>query len=307
MGAWCAEEPNRERTGFLIMPKRPYEWRGDSHGCYKFNNADLALGPDTTAHFEVNFFFTGPATEWIGPVPAFWEQPAAARYGHPGSIPDITRREQPHFHSQGAQLTPPISRDDDTQRQDAPRDQDVPMPDAPAVHDIATPRRQIGRRCRKWCISTQPASDKRKCAACCMCGQQFSHGEARLQQWCNRNTYGSYVHAHCVNGGLGHDHELRPKQAGDQEAVDAVARQRETIIRTAADTEVLLPYAQDPDQPSTALQRFKFALQQAQHAILRAIMHHNPSSLTSEPAWKALVQPAPLGKACCQCVGEHTA
>ena len=35
--------------------------------------------------------------------------------------------------------------------------------------------------------------------------------------------------------------------------------------------------------------RFKFAQQQAQHVILRAIMHHNPSSLASEPAWKALV------------------
>ena len=38
---------NRECTGFLIMPKRPYELRVDSHGCYKFNNADLALGPVT--------------------------------------------------------------------------------------------------------------------------------------------------------------------------------------------------------------------------------------------------------------------
>ena len=36
------------------------------------------------------------------------------------------------------------------------------------------------------------------------------------------------------------------------------------------------------------LPRIKFALQQAQHAILRAIMHHNPSSLTSKPAWKVL-------------------
>ena len=35
--------------------------------------------------------------------------------------------------------------------------------------------------------------------------------------------------------------------------------------------------------------RFKFALQQAQHAILRAIMHNNPSSLASGPAWRALV------------------
>ena len=55
-----------------------------------------------------------------------------------------------------------------------------------------------------------------------------------------------------MNGGLGRDHELHPKQALDQEAVDTVSRLRETIIRTAADTEVLLPFAQDPDQASTA-------------------------------------------------------
>ena len=43
-----------ECTGFLNMPKRPHEWRVDSHGCYKFNNADLAFGPrDSWAHFPV--------------------------------------------------------------------------------------------------------------------------------------------------------------------------------------------------------------------------------------------------------------
>ena len=39
-------------------------------------------------------------------------------------------------------------------------------------------------------------------------------------------------------------------------------------------------------QPPT---RFRFVLQQAQHAILRAIIHNNPISLASESAWKALV------------------
>ena len=39
-------------------------------------------------------------------------------------------------------------------------------------------------------------------------------------------------------------------------------------------------------QPPT---RFKFALQQAQHAILPAIIHNNPSSLAAGSAWKALV------------------
>ena len=36
-------------------------------------------------------------------------------------------------------------------------------------------------------------------------------------------------------------------------------------------------------QPPT---RFRFVLQQAQHAILRAIIHHGPSTPNSEPAWK---------------------
>ena len=65
-GLGALEDSNRERTGFLIMPKRPYEWRVDAHGLYKVNNADLALGPrDTTAHFTVFLHlhttnFTGP-------------------------------------------------------------------------------------------------------------------------------------------------------------------------------------------------------------------------------------------------------
>ena len=101
-----------------------------------------------------------------------------------------------------AQLTHLIRRDDQAQGQGATSNQDALMPDASVVHDIATPRRTIGGRCRKWCISTQPASGKRKCAACCMCGTRFTHGEARLQQWCNRETNHHYVHAHCVNGVL---------------------------------------------------------------------------------------------------------
>ena len=235
-----------------------------------------------------------------------------------------------------AQLTHLISRDDQAQGHGAASNQDTLMPDAFMVHDIATPRRTIGGRCRKWCISTQPASGKRNCAACCMCGTRFTHGEARLQQWGDRETNHHHVHAHCVNGGLGHDHELHPKLAADQEAVDAVTRQRNSITRIAADTEVLLSYVQDSDQASTAAPpdderdlfgreealrmdeeikdfqwfehvtwdsikdlrgttyvqpptRFKFAMQQAQHAILRAIIHNNPTSLASESAWKALV------------------
>ena len=43
-GLGALGEQRRECTGFLIMPKRPYEWRVDSHGCYKFDNAALGFG-----------------------------------------------------------------------------------------------------------------------------------------------------------------------------------------------------------------------------------------------------------------------
>ena len=53
-GLGALDEQHRECTGFLIMPKRPYEWRVDSHGCYKFDNAALGLGPrDQSAHLPM--------------------------------------------------------------------------------------------------------------------------------------------------------------------------------------------------------------------------------------------------------------
>ena len=53
-GLGALEQSNRESTGFLLVPKRPYEWRVDSHGCYKYDNAALGFGPrDQTAHLPV--------------------------------------------------------------------------------------------------------------------------------------------------------------------------------------------------------------------------------------------------------------
>ena len=53
-GIGALEELYRVCTGFLIMPKRPYEWRVHSHGCYKFDNAALGFGPrDQHAHLPV--------------------------------------------------------------------------------------------------------------------------------------------------------------------------------------------------------------------------------------------------------------
>ena len=53
-GLGALEEQYRECTGFLIMPGRPYEWRVDSHGCFKFDSAALGFGPrDQSAHLPV--------------------------------------------------------------------------------------------------------------------------------------------------------------------------------------------------------------------------------------------------------------
>ena len=87
-------------------------------------------------------------------------------------------------------------------------------------------------------VGGQHTADKRKCAACCTCGQQFSHGEARLQQWSNRHPQRAYVHAQCVNGSVAHDQELHPKQPTDPDAVEAVARQRDCVTHAAADSDM---------------------------------------------------------------------
>ena len=42
----------RECAGFIIMLRHPRTWRVQSHGCYKFDNADVGLEPrDLTARY----------------------------------------------------------------------------------------------------------------------------------------------------------------------------------------------------------------------------------------------------------------
>ena len=55
-GLGALEEQYSECTGFLIMPKRPYEWCVDSHGRYKFDNS--ALG--TIRHHSQGTILTLP-------------------------------------------------------------------------------------------------------------------------------------------------------------------------------------------------------------------------------------------------------
>ena len=71
-GLGALDEQHRECTGFLIMPKRPYEWRVDSHGCYKFDNAALGLGPrDQSAHLPV---FSPPSQHQSSRTQQYHEQ-----------------------------------------------------------------------------------------------------------------------------------------------------------------------------------------------------------------------------------------
>ena len=109
-----------------------------------------------------------------------------------------------------AQLTHPISRADDVDMTLAPA---TPRPDTHDTVTVTATRRSIGGRCRKWLVSTQTPSqsNKRKCAACTRCTQQFAPSEPKLQQWANRDAQRAHVHAQCIPGGLKPDHEMVPE------------------------------------------------------------------------------------------------
>ena len=229
-----------------------------------------------------------------------------------------------------AQPTHLISSTEDAVMQLSP---DTPRSDA----QIATPRQSIGGRCRKWVVSTQDSSstNKRACAACTICSKQFTPGEHRLQQWSIRDAHRSYVHAHCIKGGLKTSHEFIPKNSKDIDAKEGVLHLRNNVLNAATETGIVLPIYDPHEDNSTVAPddedrtfdreealglddaimdfhwfssvswtdikdlrgttyvqpptRLRFALQQAQHAILRAIMHHGPSSPDSESAWKVLI------------------
>ena len=67
----------------------------------------------------------------------------------------------------------------------------------------------------------QHTADYRQTKKWCLLHQQFSHGEARLRQWSNRNSQCACVHAQC--GGVAHDRELHPMHPTDQDGVETVA------------------------------------------------------------------------------------
>ena len=93
-GLGALEEPNRERARFLIMPKRPYEWRVHSHGCYKFDNAALGFGPrDQSAHLPV--FLHLRTTNLSGPNSIMrCEQAQQRRFEHRHNKHERVRRRR---------------------------------------------------------------------------------------------------------------------------------------------------------------------------------------------------------------------
>ena len=93
-GLGALEEPNRECAGFLIMTKRPDEWRVDTHGCYKFDNATLGLGPrDQSAHLPV--FLHLRTTNLPGPNSVMRsEQVQQRRFEHRRNKQERTRRRR---------------------------------------------------------------------------------------------------------------------------------------------------------------------------------------------------------------------
>ena len=94
-GLGALDEQHRECTGFLIMPKRPYEWRVDSHGCYKFDNAALGLGPrDQSAHLPV--FLHLRNTNLPGPSSIMRsEQAQQRRYDRKHNKPECAKKRRP--------------------------------------------------------------------------------------------------------------------------------------------------------------------------------------------------------------------
>ena len=94
-GLGALNEQHRECTGFLIMPKRPYEWRVDSHGCYKFDNAVLGLGPrDQSAHLPV--FLHLRNTNLPGPSSIMRsEQAQQRRYDRKHNKPERAKKRRP--------------------------------------------------------------------------------------------------------------------------------------------------------------------------------------------------------------------
>ena len=80
-----------------------------------------------------------------------------------------------------------------------------------------------------------------------MCAQQFVPGKLRLLQRSYRDSQCAYVHTQCIKGGIGLDHELRPRPPSDQEAVNQVTTLRDSSHIAAASQEVIMLVESDSE------------------------------------------------------------
>ena len=246
--------------------------------CHSYRTTKLAWRLSQLHHHWTSHNWLRSSTNLLGTTRHHSPMGVQVQYRPSGN--DLTPRAGEPSNSSAivdAQWTLPISRDDDAPMQDAPCDDNAPLPEAPTVHDIAT---HVAK------LVADVASG--------------SSAHSRLQTNENVlpavNSHCAYVHAPVSHWGVAHDHEVHPKHSTDQDAVETAARQRDCVIRAAADLfgreEALRLDEEIMDfqwydtitwdcikdlRATTYVQpppRFKFALQQEQHVILRAITHH---------------------------------
>ena len=160
---------------------------------------------------------TGPTTGRVGPVPANWEQPDSTRYGCLGPVPaDWERTVLTHSRCSRARCVYGTR-----QRHSETHDWWKNAASGASVHSL-------------------PQGNVNVLPAVCAEHDSVTVKHVSSNGAIAKPTITTYMHT--VSTGLGHNHESYPKQTADQDAVDAVTRQRD-ITRTAADTEVLFSCA----------------------------------------------------------------
>ena len=214
-----------------------------------------------------------------------------------------------------AQLTHPVSRDDDAE-----------MPAAPLAHDIATPRRRIGGRCRKWAVSSsqQTSAGAPPAVACSLHTEKNDFNSGAIVTLTmpayvlSVSTEVSLMIMSCTQNDPGIRTLLRPSDANVIASPRPLQTQRSfspsrgalikpplllllMTIRVCLVEKRLYDWTRKlwtssgltrsrgtASRTSAAPRTFSHH-HQAQHVILRVITNHGPSTLASEPAWKVLV------------------
>ena len=174
---------------------------------------------------------------------------------HKGCRPSTSLLRTNQLHSTAivdAQLTLPISRDDDAERQDAPvmTMSRCQMPRRYTVFPRQDTRLEVDV-VNGFSAHSRPRTNASALPAVCAVSNS-----ALVKHACNSGVTETLNAPPSVPTVSMEEVAIimssTQSNNSDQEAVKSVACQRESVIRSAADTEVLLPFAQDTDQVSTA-------------------------------------------------------